>query len=427
MMNVEDLLSPPRLNERQTQVEQALEAHIDLSSIQYQHPRDGDFRSPFVFSDMNGDGLLEAIVFYTPQEGGGIRFKVMREQADGSWLLVSDRAGFGDQVHIVKFAYLICAQTSCLLVGWEDSATRERRLDVFSMQNGRLETLYQTPYTIFDIAAYKAGDLEQIALVRQDIAGDFALHLLGRTLDGRLSLLGNTALSGDIYEVLNLTKGVMRDNINGIYVDARRFTNRLEIATELFEVSTAEDAGTWLSVLVADVEREVINRLYRQTFRSDDNLLSVDLRGDGNVSIPIHHEQPMPGVVGEAELEPPPLTMFMRYNYAGFLDVVDIAAVNADAGYLFFFPERWVGNVTVLRRPEIDEWQFWEVDPLTNLRATELLRIRVYSIRDYQNRLVGDYFRLADRGLFLYYGYLPDATGEMALTQEEMENNFMLL
>ena len=425
-INVEDLLAPPRLNELQTQVQQALEAHTTLGVDQYRYPREGAYRSPFVLRDMNGDGLYEAIVFYTPENSVGIRLKVLREQPDGSWKLTDDRAGFGNQVHIVKFANLLSPDSLCLVVGWEDSATGERRLDVFSHQNGRLHALYHNNYTVFNIAQYKAGDLEQIALVRQDMAGAFHLHLLGKTPDGRLSVMGDAALSEDIYEVINLTKGVMREEINGIFVDSRRFSGDRPIATEVFEVSNVGGEPAWLHPLVADIDIETINRLYRQTFRFDGSLLSVDLRSDGNVVIPVHHEEPLPGFFAEPEAEPPPLVLFKSYDYAGLLEVADMAVINADAGYLFFFPTRWVGNVTVLR-PEMNEWQFWAVDMLTNRPAVELLRIRVYFIHDHQDRFTEDYVRLADRGLFQYYGYLPNRIGELALTQQEMENNFMLL
>ena len=166
--NIEDLLSPPRINQRQTQVEQALSQHIRLGAIQYQYPQDGDYRSPIVFRDMNGDGLMEAFVFFTSaqSDGGirGIRMKVLREQAGGDWLLIDDWAGFGDTVQIVRFANLLNPYTSDLLVGWEDSTTGQRRMDVFSYQNGRLQDLYQTFYTVFDINRYIPGQLEQIAL-----------------------------------------------------------------------------------------------------------------------------------------------------------------------------------------------------------------------------------------------------------------------
>jgi len=421
-MNIEELLSPPRINERQTQVEQALGAHISLDSIQFQYPREGDYRSPFVFSDMDGDGLMEAVVFYTSMEsGGGIRVKVLREEADGRWTLTDDRSGFGDRVHIVRFSNLLSAESQNLLIGWENGATGVRRLDVFSYRDGRLGALYQTYYTVFDIERYETGELEQIALVRQDSGGAYNLNLLGRTLDGRLSALGEAALSGDIYRVLNLTKGVMRENSNGIFVDARRFSDFL-IATEIFEVADGR-----LLPLVADVDAEVINRLYRQTFRSDASLISLDLRRDGRVVIPIHDEEPLPGLVTEAELEPLSLTLYISYNHAGFLEVADRAVVNAGAGYLFFFPDRWVGRVTVERRPETGVWHFFEVNPFTNLPSAELLRIRVHPIRDYQDQHIGDYVHLADRGLLRYYGFIPNTTSELAISRQEMEDNFMLL
>ena len=418
--SIGDLLHPPRINVRQTQVEQALGAHISPGSIQHQSPQEGAYRSPFVFSDMNGDGLKEAIVFYTPVGGGGIRFKFLREEAGGQWRLIDDRAGFGDRVHIVRFANLLSSDSQNLLIGWENTGTGERRLDVFSYQGGRLSSVYQATYTAFDIDRYSAGELEQIALVRQDAAGEYQLHLLGRTLDGRLSLMGEAALSWNTHEVLSLTKGTLRDQVFGIYVDARRFD--FQIATEIFEIATGA-----LIPLVADHEDDAMHELYRQTFRSDSALLSVDLRGDGRVRIPVHHEQELPGLFTETELEPPPLTLYLRYDHAGRLEIADVAVINHSAGYLFFFPERWVGNVTVLRRPEIHEWRFYEVNPLTNLRSAELLRIQVYSIHDYRDPLTDNYIHLTDRGIFQFFGYIPNTASELAISPQEMERNFMLL
>ncbi|MCL2580488.1 MAG: hypothetical protein FWE32_10755 [Oscillospiraceae bacterium] len=423
-VNIEDLLRPPWINERQIQVQQALSTHVDLARIHYQYPRAGDYRSPFVFSDMDGDGLMEAVVFFTSAETqGAVRMKTLREEADGSWLLIDDRAGFGDRVHIVWFSNLLSTGSQSLLVGWEDSVSGRRRLDVFSYQGGELSVVYQTDYTIFDIDHYKMDELEQIALVRQDAAGLHQLHLLGRTVDGRLSIVGEAALSTDTSEVVNLSKGLLREGTNGIFVDARR--HDFLMSTELFAV-----ADNSLVILAADIEIDVINTLYRQTFRpfrQDGSLLSRDLRGDGRVVIPVHSLDDLPAPDIESELDPLPLTLYLSYDFAGQLLVTDMAVVNPEAGYLFFFPEEWVNRVSVSRRPEIGQWRFYEIDPVTNQPAAELLRIRVQQIRGYHNDQTDNYILLAERGLSVFHGYLPAGNSPLALTQSQMQNNFMLL
>ena len=425
--NIADLLTPPRINQRQTQVEQALSQHISLGDIQPQSPREGDYRSPFVFSDMDGDGLSKALVFFTSaQSGGGIRVKVLKEQPGGEWLLVDDRAGFGDTVQIVRFANLLTPESRNLLVGWEDSATGRRRLEVFSYRGGRLQSLFQDYYTVFEIDRFLPGPLEQVALVHQDQLGNHQLELLGRTPDGRLTAVGETELSTDISQVLSLTKGVMRPGVNGIFVDAR--LTEFQMATEIFEVSRDE-----LFPLVAASDHEVIDILYRQTHRPlNPFLFSVDLRGNGRVLVPVPHEDELPGLVAEPEeMEDEPerlrLTLFMGYDYAGVLEVVDTAIVNQEAGYLFFFPPQWVGYVTVQRRPERNDWQFFEVNPLTNLPYIELMRIRADSIQDYRDEYLEGYVHLADRGILRYYGYLPQNRSPLAITEEEMLASFMLL
>ena len=85
-MNAEDLLVPPRLNQRQTMVEEALQATVSPSDILYQYPQRGDYRSPFVFFDMDNDGLQEAIVFYTHRlEDEMVRAKVLRTWRETFW------------------------------------------------------------------------------------------------------------------------------------------------------------------------------------------------------------------------------------------------------------------------------------------------------------------------------------------------------
>lgn len=419
-MNAEDLILPPRLNQRQTMVESALETTLSLNSILYRYPQRGDYRSPFVFFDLDGDGMQEAIVFYAYRTGDDmVRAKILRETPEGEYVQVRDMTGDGDQVEFIRFANVLDKDTSCLLIGWQDTRRGISTLGVYTYADGAVRREVEMDYQSLSIDDYFGDGLNEILLIRQDSSDYYQLSLLGRTLDGRLSAIGDLALSPDISSVLQMRRGQVGSGC-AVFIDERR--SDTYIATEVVAVGR-----TGLQSLVGEINFE----LYSETFRTEE-VLCVDLQEDGLVEIPTQTE--MPGYVTADELEPPPLTNYLRLNAspeaAGYtLTTVYSAAVNQEAGYLVFFPERWVGNVTIQRRPESNEWQFYKVDPVTDFPTTELLRIRVYSTRDYQDRFTSNYSSLAERGLFQYKAYIPATVGEsLAITQLELETRlFMLL
>lgn len=415
-MSTEDLLVPPRLNQRQTKVEAALDATMNLSSILYRYPRTGEHRSPFVFYDLDGDGAQEAIVFYTDRATQmNVRIGILQEGEDDSWTVVQDIAGSGDQVEFIRFANISSAETLSVLIGWQDSRSNQSTLSVYALQRGKLETSVQMPYDMLDVDEYFGDGLSQILLVRRDNSNLYQLYLLGGTYDGQVGVLGDLSLHQDLDSVLQMKKGRLWGNRYALYIDERR-TDALT-ATEIVAVSRDR-----LELLVGGIDPELYNRTARP-----EEALCLDLRGDGVVEIPTQTE--LPGDQS-GEIGPPPLTLYLHYVTGGDFEVAFAAAVNADAGYLVFFPSSWLDQVTIQRSPESNEWHFYKIDPETDQPVVELLRIRVQSSRDYLDRFVREnYILLAERELFQYYAYLPSNPGEpLAITQAELTANlFMLL
>lgn len=400
-------------------VEEALQATVSPSDILYQYPQRGDYRSPFVFFDMDNDGLQEAIVFYTHRlEDEMVRAKVLRETKDGLFEQVRDITGSGDQVDFIQFSHLLDRDAYSLLIGWHNTRKDTSTLGVYTYQGGDWTREAQMSYESLNVDNYFGDGLNEILLIRQDSSNYYQLTLLGRTVDGRLSVLGELPLSPDMTSVLQMCRGRLEDGY-AVYIDQRRADTYT--ATEVVSVSR-----NGLQSLVGEVNFE----LYSETFREEE-VLSVDLQEDGNVEIPTHSE--LPGYLSEDELEPPPLTNYIRLDtsadQSGYsFQRVYSAAVNEEAGYLVFFPERWVGNVTIRRRPESNEWRFYKVDPVTDFATTELLRIGVYSTRDYQDQFTRNYIDLVQRGMFQYKAYIPATTGEpLAITQRELETQLFLL
>lgn len=58
-----DLMRPPRLTPEQSAINEALTAAALTQTYTLKYPKSGEYRSAFVFHDIDGDGVEEAIAF----------------------------------------------------------------------------------------------------------------------------------------------------------------------------------------------------------------------------------------------------------------------------------------------------------------------------------------------------------------------------
>lgn len=415
-MSTENLLEPPKLNQRQTKVEEALDATLDLSAILYRYPQSGDFSSPFVFYDLDKDEREEAVVFYAfRNDPESIRAKVLKEREDGSWQVVYDLSGRGeDQVDFIQFAHVLSLEQECMLIGWQNTRTGLSSLEAFSFGSGEFRREIQISYNLICVDDFLDNGLSEIALVQLDSDDFYQAVLLGRSPDGRLTPLGDAPLAIDVNTVLQLQKGKLWSSNYALYIDELLIDSK--VATEIIQVTRSG---------LRNMVGEETPELFLETQRSEE-ILSVDLHGDGFIELPTLTE--LPGYTADSGIAPPPLVEYIRMTASGVFELAYTAVTNTDAGYLVFFPERWRSTVMVERRPESNEWYFYKVDPTTNLRSTELLRIYVYTMGNYRDRNTYDYTPLAERGRFQYYAYIPRTYGEpLAITEEELSRMFLLL
>ena len=96
---------------------------------------------------------------------------------------------------------------------------------------------------------------------------------------------------------------------------------------------------------------------------------------------------------------------------------------------MIVFPQRWLGTVSAVVQPEDGEWSFFAYTGQLGDTSTMLLKLRVYSAKDYHDKFDSDYFELIEqKGLFEYYAYIPASNSDLAITREELtEEMFFFL
>ena len=414
----EDLLEAPILNQVQQEIYKVLEDTLDISSLIFKYPVYGEQRSPFVFFDMNDDGLQEVVVFYSYADNPDEIFaKVLVETKDG-WENFYDIPAGGTQVEFVEFAPLFDRRISSLVIGWQDARGR-RTLSVYSLATDKLNRDLQTSYEERIITDIDNDGVSEIYLVQR---GDSRFSLSSYSVvRGQLKQTYQTPLFEETTKVEQMILG----KVNGsptLFIDEELGISSQFYGTEIIQLSTEG-----LTVLVGGekgIQPEEATpqwSAFLETFRAD-NQLSVDLKDNGRVTVPKIRQ--LNEFVVQTDLDrtgEPTLIEYMEYK-GDAVSVVETAVINEGGGYMIYFPQRWIGKVTVVERPQRQEWSFNKIDENTGLPSTELFRVRSYYAGDYVDQYTNDDILLDTRGLFSYYGSLPETENEpLAITEEEVK------
>ena len=454
---VEELIRPPKLTEEQTAIEEALLGSAISGHITFKYPKSGDYRSAFVFHDIDGDGQEEALVFYAaPDLSDYARISLLDRQGD-QWVAMKELAGADQDVEFVSFASVTRPGRADILVGWSSPDQEGKQLGVYTFRAGELEELYSGAYESYLVEDLGEDGLDDIFLLGRD-NGDPTLSMV--SWDGySLSRMSRRTLSGRTSQFAGLTAGRLTtgDTQKGVFVDELLASGRL--ATEVFTIENGElfpvisyDMQSDEALLeeakaqAAGPEEEVSAdqpdyespTLYALTQRAnvapgrDESPfpVCVDVNGDGIVEIPSNQLMP-----GHRNLDENDQLYLTRYNQlkGRSLTLIYAAAINREAGYRVIFPERWIGNVSIVSRREDNEWRFVAFDQSLD-QSKELARIRVVSQKDYQDKFLSDYQVFGERGMFIYYGYVPPVDPEslevrspLAIELGELKSLFALL
>lgn len=445
-------MRPPRLTTEQKEIEDALLRSVISSDIRFKYPKNGEYRSAFIFYDIDNDKMNEALVFYCAGNNDYARLSVLDQNEDGTWAPLCELPGLDRNVEFVSFEHITNTATVDIVIGWSGNASEQHRLGVYSLQNGTLQNRLDDEffYSTYLIDDMDANGLSEIFLLsgdtgtRQEVIRTLSLL----SFDGYgVTLAGIQELSTSIAKFAGVCAGRLspKDPQRAIFIDEHLLEDIL--VTEVF---TIEDGSLepiiWadMSELLmpedepsesddADAAQEEdtgpLNTLYRLTMREDTSAVCADLDEDGIIDLPI--STLLPGYQDMEKAEKIYLTEYVHLVADRFTRVF-AAVVNRNSGYLLRFPDSWIGKVTISNQPENNEWHFILYDealenPLENLSG-ELARIRVVSQKDYQDKFIENYRILATRSAFTYYGYVPDtAPGPLSVSIDRLANELFAL
>lgn len=415
-LGVNELLEPPRLTKQQSAIYDAVELAVGTNAFKLRYPRRGENLSACVLDDLDKDGRDEAIVFYELTVNGltSSWMSILAEN-DGVWKSRYQLPGEGGEIDFVSFAPIENTERDNIIVGWTIAGKDNLLCKVYSYTEESAETRYEGSYNEILIDDVDANGLSEMILCTKNLTKSAVMSLI-KYRSGRIVRTSEVEMPTAMTDYAKLSYGKLTTGLNAVFADiylgSDEMTTRIAVVEDqksMIEALSSEDLG-----------------IYESFDRATPTLTCADVNGDGLIDIPV--SLLLPGYSTTHEREAVYLTEYMSI-LEGELQCVQRSVVNFAAGYQLKLPDGWKNTVTVRRQSDTGEWRFVLFDKSLEQSDVELLRIRVVSPSDYQDKFETTQYKVVGtKGVNSYQIYIPDETYPgYSITYEQAQSLFSLL
>ncbi len=415
-VQVESLLSPPKLSAEQSAIYEALQAGRGRE-IHLKYPRSGQYRSAFVIRNIDEEETDEAIVFYETSNiadgGSSLRLNFL-DRENGEWVSVYDYAALGSEIERVQFADLGDGETSIVITYTIQNAS-DSAVSVLKYTEKTPSEVY-TGRCAYTNIIYDNGDghSELFQISRDLDSGTATASLLGQSADGEFQILSSAPLSG-FTECRGVTLGVCdEDGHRAIFIDR-----------SLADGSIGTDVLICYDDLRLSAVTTVPEVLSRRTNTYTPNILSRDIDGDGIIETA--STAAFPGYENLPRAEQVNIISWYQIESGGGAirrDAISYLSIRSD--YLLFIPTRWEGRVTVTISVSEGTVTFSEYDSGERVTGAELLTIM--AVEPAGASAPAGYTPYGKNERTGYRFYIRNNQGNsLALTEAELSDCFKIL
>ena len=220
-ISVEELLSPPKLDEEQSAIYEALRLSKG-GDVNLKYPVSGQYRSAFVVENIDDESSNEAIVFYEASnitdDGSSLRLNFLDKQ-DGKWISMYDFAAMGSEIEKVQFADLGDNGTS-IVITYTLQNSSDHATSIFKYENNLPSEVYKGRHVYMNLIDINEDDAQEVFMINSDsTSGTATVNLLGWESDS-FSVLSSVPLSASFSACRNIQLGECNSmGRKGIFID----------------------------------------------------------------------------------------------------------------------------------------------------------------------------------------------------------------
>lgn len=391
-INVDTMLTPPKLSGQQEQIYQALKDSTG-SDIRLKYPKRGAYLSAFIIADIDGDHEDEAIVFYEKNTisavDAGLRIKVL-DYIGGEWQSQCDRSAEGSEIEKVVLSPLGENDRMNVIVGYSTANQSEKYLCVYNYADRELKQSFRPhSYALFDVADTGSTHPDLILLGAANASEPTAHAAVYRLESDERYYEYKYSFKDSYTDFSQIIYGTTPEGNVEMYIDAATGTSNLQT-----EVLSMEESG--LSNVL-----ERCRRTTGESIRAEDTvrragLSCLDIDEDGIPEIPV--QDVFLGYKDAAESEQIRETKWLVMKEQQLYTKYH-SYYSAGDGYAFLLPESWVNSVSVVRDTTEGELQFVAYNGAWTDDMPVLLHIYIaYDEADCEEHLLNGYQLIHTKG-----------------------------
>ncbi len=369
-ININDRISPPKPSGELYEIQQILESSVG-EGVTLVYPSAGQYRSAIITKDIDGDGRIEVVAFYsteTDDKTTVMHINYIRWKA-GKWESVSDLQIDCSAVESVDFVRLDSSAVPKVVVSWNRFSPIDKYLSVYSIDSGVLEEVVSTEYSVVSVCDFENDGISEIVALYLDSQNDTSTATLLALEDKKLVQKSQCELDGSITSYYEPVFSKLVSGTPALFVDANKSTG---VITEILYLKDGE--------LTSAINLNVTGENSR-TLRAS-SILSQDYDGDGCIDIPL--TQKLPATEGSAETDSVYVATWNRFDGSRFEPFAH-SVTNFSDGYSLTVPQNWMNSFAITRNTELRIRIFARWDSELALEGEEFMRIQVVSVKEWEN------------------------------------------
>lgn len=354
LASVDSLIRAPKLTGVNQQVQHSLDQSVGEPII-LKTPLTGEYSSAFVYRDLDNDRVNECVAFYALSSSDSVHMSILDTDSQGAWFSAGDTVGSGSDVASLSFADVDGNGREEILVTWQIPESKNNQyLSVYgqySPENGVVSMIDEL-YTAFHILDADADGSAELFLAVIEPAGD-SYTATGKLFDyhashRQIEPISEIALDPTVTSYANICHdyegSVCRLYLDGVVSETHRITELLQISSSDLRLQIPENQGEEIGAF--------------SLRPGTDNC--CDINGDGYIEIPSYVPLDNSVVLDRenAVSETLYMTVWSRFSSGNMVPTYRYLSL-PEWGYLFEFPEQWIGQVSAVKDIKLERLRFY--------------------------------------------------------------------
>lgn len=409
--DTDGLLSPPRPAGELYKIQQVLKNSVS-EKYTLKYPVNGEYRSAIIQKDLNSDGVDEAVAFYSTVKDNSVSMHILLiVKRNDEWISQGDFKCVATGVDSVEFKDMDADGNKEIIVGWSVFGNVEKRLGVYTVQNGTFMQRVNESYNNYLCEDLNGDGKQEIFLVNLNSSDATAVSKLIALTDDGTELLGSVPLDPNITGYSPPIVSKLPNGNTAIYVDAIKGSG---VITEVLEIKN----GSMVNALLNE------NQETADTFRAS-GVAARDIDADGVCEIPLtvlvtqaqdsndNIYRTEWNVIKNAKLET---------KFSAFMNYSD--------GYYIKIPEKLKGKITVSRDTSKRIRTILWIDEKTGNSADILVRIQALPVTESSapsGAAIPGATEIGRTNELYYLAACNEFAGEKSISLDEFKNYFKIL